>query len=357
MTDSDPEQLRRLLCDTVRRLVDEDGWEFRRGTGRAVVTGRDVEGARNGRLTIPLNAIVTPAARERATDLGITLVESEECCDADAMANRLAEQLGGSLPGLPLRELAFWCLRDGTDADRDGVANIVAAGADRVGLPPCAPPLGDAIAPLIDHTLLKPEATEQQVRALCAEAREFGFASVCVNPFWVNLVAELLRGGSVRVCTVVGFPLGASLTETKVAETLRAVGQGAHEIDMVINLGALKSGRDDVVRRDIEQVVKAAHPHALVKVILETALLDDDEIVRASALARDAGAEFVKTSTGFGPGGATAHDVALMRRTVGLGMGVKASGGIGTRAAAAEMIAAGATRIGASAGVRIVRGT
>lgn len=355
MTNHDPEQLRRLLCDSVRRLVDEDGWQLRRGKGRPVITAREVERAHDGRLPIPADAIVTPAARERATDLGVRLEVLEPTCEVDAVATRLAEQLGDAAPGGQLRDLAFWCWRDG-ELDASELADIVAAGADRVGLAPCAPPLGDAIAPLIDHTLLKPEASERQVRDLCAEAREFGFASVCINPYWVPLVSELLRGSAVRTCTVVGFPLGASMTATKSSETRLAVEQGATEIDMVINLGALRSGDDTTVRQDIAAVVQAAHPRALVKVILETALLEDDEIVRACSLARDAGAEFVKTSTGFGPGGATAHDVALMRRTVGLQMGVKASGGIGTRAAAAEMIAAGATRIGASAGVRIVRG-
>lgn len=213
-----------------------------------------------------------------------------------------------------------------------------------------------AIAARIDHTLLRPEASRDQIERLCREATEFGFASVCINPYWVPLAARLLAGTRVRVCTVIGFPLGATLTEVKAEETRRAVALGATEVDMVINLGALRSGDHEVVRRDIDAVVGAAYPRAIVKVILETALLEDDEIVRACELARDAGAAFVKTSTGFGPGGATAHHVALMRRTVGPAMGVKASGGIGTREAAEEMIAAGATRLGASAGVRIVSG-
>jgi len=245
---------------------------------------------------------------------------------------------------------------DGSGTDPTDVARIIDAGADRVGLTACAPPLDDAIAPLIDHTLLKPEATPEQARQLCAEALELGFASVCVNPCHVSLVADLLKGSSVRACTVVGFPLGATDSEVKAFEAKLAVGQGANEIDMVINIGALKSGRDDWVRSDIEGVVQAAGPGALVKVILESALLSDDEIVRACQLARTARANFVKTSTGFGPGGATAKDVALMRATVGRDMGVKASGGISTRADAAAMIAAGATRIGASAGVRIAAG-
>ena len=274
----------------------------------------------------------------------------------EAVADRLAAQLARDLAPGQLEQLACWCWNDGACADSDGVARLVDAGADRVGLNSCAPPLSDAIAPLIDHTLLKPEATEEQVRRLCHEAIEFGFASVCVNPYYVRLVADLLAGSGVRTCTVVGFPLGANLPEVKAYETELAVEQGAVEIDTVMNVGALKSGRDDWVLWDMRRVVEAAHPRALVKVILETALLEDDEVVRACELAREAGAEFVKTSTGFGPGGATTHHVALMRRTVGRSMGVKASGGIGSRKEAAEMIAAGATRIGASAGVRIVRG-
>ena len=273
-----------------------------------------------------------------------------------ALVDGLAAQLAADLSAAQIEELACWCWSEGSCADPKGVARIVDAGADRVGLTACAPPLDDAIVPLIDHTLLKPEATTEQVEHLCAEALEYGFASVCVNPCHVSLVADLLKGSAVRACTVVGFPLGATNSEVKAYETKLAVEQGAREIDMVINIGALKSGQDDRVRNDIEQVVQAAQPQALVKVILESALLSDREIVRACQLARAAGANFVKTSTGFGPGGATAEDVALMRATVGRGMGVKASGGISTRADAAAMIAAGATRIGASAGVRIAAG-
>ena len=177
-----------------------------------------------------------------------------------------------------------------------------------------------------------------------------------MNPYYVPLVADLLQDSQVRTCTVVGFPLGASMPEIKAEEARRAVEQGATEVDMVINIGALKSKRHDWVLWDIRQVVQAAHPKALVKVILETALLEQEEIVRACTLARDAGAEFVKTSTGFGPGGATAKDVQLMRRTVGREMGVKASGGIGSYRQAVAMVAAGATRIGCSASVAIVSG-
>ncbi|NKB90237.1 MAG: deoxyribose-phosphate aldolase [Acidobacteria bacterium] len=264
--------------------------------------------------------------------------------------------LRDTLSGSELSELAFWCLRDGTCAAPQDVARIVDAGADRVGLAICSPPFDDAITPLIDHTLLKPEATENQVRQLCGEAVEYGFASVCVNPWFVPLIAGLLAGSPVRACTVIGFPLGANHSKIKGQEAHLAASQGATELDMVINVGALKSGLYDLVRDDIRGVVEGGADQALVKVILETALLTPDEIERACELARDAGAAFVKTSTGFGPGGATADDVALMRRTVGRSMGVKASGGIGTREDAAAMIAAGATRIGASAGVRIAGG-
>ena len=212
------------------------------------------------------------------------------------------------------------------------------------------------IAKIIDHTLLKPEATRDQIVQLCREAREYGFAAVCVNPSYVKLAAELLRGSSVKVCSVVGFPLGATLPEVKAYEARRAIEEGAAEIDMVINIGALKSGDLELVKRDIASVVDVCHARgALCKVIIEAALLTDEEKVLACQLAKAAGADYVKTSTGFGPGGATVQDVALMRRTVGPEMGVKAAGGIRSYEAAKSMVEAGATRIGASAGVKIVR--
>ncbi len=212
------------------------------------------------------------------------------------------------------------------------------------------------IASYIDHTLLKPEATAAEIEKLCKEAREYHFAAVCVNPPFVKQCADLLRGSDVQVATVVGFPLGAHTSATKVFETEQACVDGATEIDMVINIGALKAKRDEVVRDDIRGVVQAAHrAGALVKVIIEAALLTDEEKIRASRLSQEAGADFVKTSTGFGPGGATAHDVALMRETVGPNIGVKAAGGVKDYAQAQEMIKAGATRIGASAGVKIVQ--
>ncbi len=212
------------------------------------------------------------------------------------------------------------------------------------------------IARLIDHTLLKPEATAQQIVHLCAEAREYRFASVCINPWYVRLAADLLSDvADVEVCTVVGFPLGATTPQVKAFEALQAIADGATEVDMVINVGALKSKRYDAVARDIRAVVQAAHgAGALVKVIIEAALLSDEEKIAACLLAKQAEADFVKTSTGFGPGGATVEDVALMRAVVGPEMGVKAAGGIRSYQAAQAMIAAGANRIGASAGVRIV---
>jgi len=215
-----------------------------------------------------------------------------------------------------------------------------------------------SIAATIDHTLLRPEATATDIRQVCAEARKYGFASVCVNPYWVPLVAGELAGSPVKVCTVVGFPLGASATAVKVQEAETAIRAGAKEIDMVLNIGELRGGNCDAVREDIQAVVQAAHKSgAIVKVILETALLDDSQKEIAATLAKLAGAEFVKTSTGFGPHGATVHDVALMRRVVGAEMGVKASGGIRTLEDLKSMTAAGATRVGASASVKIIEAT
>lgn len=235
---------------------------------------------------------------------------------------------------------------------------ILAAGAERLSASDTLTGIDQTIAASIDHTLLKPEATAGDVKKLCKEARQYNFASVCVNPYWVSLVAGELAGSPVKVCTVVGFPLGANPTAVKVFETENAVRCGAQEIDMVLNIGELRGGNYDAVREDIRAVVKAAHAGgAIVKVILETALLDDNQKTVGSALSKVAGAEFVKTSTGFGPGGATVHDVALMRQVVGGEMGVKASGGIRTLEDLKNMAAAGATRIGASASVKIVEAT
>jgi deoxyribose-phosphate aldolase len=211
------------------------------------------------------------------------------------------------------------------------------------------------IARLIDHTLLKPDAAREDVRALCGEALRYGFASVCVNASNVAQAAELVRGSAVRVCTVVGFPLGATLAEVKIYEAEEAIKLGAQEIDMVINIGALKSGQDEAVEMDMRGVVDACHRGgAISKVILECALLTNGEKARAARLARNAGAEFVKTSTGFGLGGATLEDVRLLRSVAGSTMGVKAAGGIRTLEDLRNMVEAGATRIGTSAGVKII---
>jgi deoxyribose-phosphate aldolase len=235
---------------------------------------------------------------------------------------------------------------------------IIAAGASRVSASERLTKIDPSIAALIDHTILKPDATRADVLKVCREAREYHFASVCVNPYWVPVVARELAGSGVKVCSVIGFPLGATTTDAKVAETAGALRNGAQEIDMVINVGALRSGDLDTVRNDIQQVVRVVHQAgAIVKVILETALLDDAQKTAASRLAKAAGADFVKTSTGFSSSGATAHDIALMRAAVGPEMGVKASGGIRTLQDVQAMTAAGATRIGASASVKIVEAT
>lgn len=235
------------------------------------------------------------------------------------------------------------------------VQGVVDAGAARLGMHG-ARGGGGLIAGLIDHTLLKADATAAEVEALCREAAENTFATVCVNPAWVALAARQLRGSGVGVCSVVGFPLGATTPDVKAYETRRAIVDGATEIDMVINVGALKSGDLRLVEQDIEGVAAACRAcGATSKVIIEAALLTDDEKVTACTLAKAAGADFVKTSTGFGPGGATVADVALMRRVVGADMGVKAAGGVRDLEQMQAMVAAGATRVGASAGVRIVR--
>ncbi|MBN2725451.1 MAG: deoxyribose-phosphate aldolase [Deltaproteobacteria bacterium] len=233
---------------------------------------------------------------------------------------------------------------------------MVSSGAGRVASA-VGTPVSLELAPYIDHTLLKPDATEAQIRTLCEEARQYSFASVCINPSWVSLAASMLKGSVVKVCTVIGFPLGATTSTSKAIETRDAIANGADEIDMVINVGALKSGNDALVKDDIEAVVAAAKGRAIVKVILETALLTREEKVKACLLSKMAGADFVKTSTGFVPGGATVEDIALMRETVGPDMGVKASGGIRDTKTANDMVAAGATRLGASASVAIVSGS
>jgi len=239
----------------------------------------------------------------------------------------------------------------------DKVRSVVANGADRVSYRGQGSEVPMDLAKYIDHTLLKPDATAADIDKLCTEAAEYGFASVCVNPAWVKRAAQNLRGTDVRVASVIGFPFGATLPEIKAMEARRVLRDGAREIDMVINIGALKSGQYDVVQDDIAKVSDACHEvGALNKVIIETTLLEDEEKVMASHLAQLAKADFVKTSTGYAGGGATVHDVLLMRETVGPKMGIKASGGVRNREDAKEMIAAGATRIGASAGIAIVTG-
>jgi len=291
-------------------------------------------------------------------------VESKlsELSDADLrrVADRISQMLGigagGGHTEHACTEACGFC-QSCAEINPELVRSFIELGADRIMHRGDGQAVPKDVARYIDHTLLRPDATFDQITKLCQEAREFGFASVCINPCYVRHAAGLLRGSSVKVCTVAGFPLGANASETKALEARRAIRDGATEIDMVINVGALKSGRDELVYRDIRAVVEACMDGgALCKVILETALLTDDEKTRACLAARRARADFVKTSTGFGPGGATAEDVALMSRAVsGTKMGVKAAGGIRNLKDAEQMIRAGATRIGASAGVRIVK--
>ncbi len=258
------------------------------------------------------------------------------------------------------------CCHDGVCTDqlcvvhnKEGVRNIISTGADRItaGVGVKTSGFDVSIARMIDHTLLKPEATRQQVEELCAEAKQYSFASVCINPSYVKLCARLLKDTSVKVCTVIGFPLGATSTEAKAFETERAIRDGAREVDMVINVGMLKSSEYDYVEKDIAAVTGTAHKlDAIAKVIIETGLLTDEEKVKACLLAKRARADFVKTSTGFAKGGATVGDIALMRRVVGPELGVKASGGVRTLEQAKALIESGADRIGASASVKIVTG-
>jgi deoxyribose-phosphate aldolase len=277
-----------------------------------------------------------------------------------AVTEEIVSYLGGpkgkGLAGLEIDDLVCpGC--DGKCAEKCAIKTrkVISAGADRISAGEAVCHVEGDIAHLIDHTLLKPEASRDDIRKLCQEAARFGFASVCVNPWYVPLAAELLRGTTVKVCTVAGFPLGATLPAVKAYETEQVIKLGAQEVDMVMNVGALKSGQDEVVEADIRGVVEACRRGGAVsKVILETALLTTEEKVRACLAAKAAGADFVKTSTGFGPAGATSADVALMRAVVGSEMGVKAAGGIRTFEDLEKMVCAGATRIGASASVRIL---
>jgi deoxyribose-phosphate aldolase len=244
-----------------------------------------------------------------------------------------------------------------TDIDPEAVKKIIDAGAGRIGYTPDGKSIPADIAQYIDHTILAPQATPDQITKLCEEAKTHKFAAVCVNPCYVKLCSQLLSGTQVKVCSVIGFPFGTSTTEIKAMETRRAIRDGAKEIDMVINVGALKGGDENYVLRDIRAVADACRDGgAISKVIIEAAMLTDDEKILACQLSKKAGANFVKTSTGYGPGGATVHDVALMSEAVkGTKMGVKAAGGIRSLADAQKMIMAGATRIGASAGVKITQ--
>ena len=282
----------------------------------------------------------------------------------DATLERIIEQITHQVLVLVQEdgaEAAAAARSEGAPLSRDNyvdrVRPVVNAGADRIASTLDVAPVDGSLSHMIDHTLLKPDATQDEIARLCYEARKHGFASVCINPANVKLCGELLKDSDVLICTVVGFPLGATSIESKVFEAQKAIRDGATEIDMVINVGALKSHDYQLVHRDIASVAHVCHGDgAILKVIIEAALLTDEEKVAGCQIAKVAGADFVKTSTGFGPGGATAEDVALMRRVVGPKIGVKAAGGIRTYADAQRMIAAGASRIGASASVTIVQG-
>jgi len=279
--------------------------------------------------------------------------------DAKAVEQSCGESNGAKVPGTGDSSLKEFDRSAPDDKEHNPLdiltpQDLSDIGVDRIGV--CHPTEKcSLIACMIDHTLLKPNATQEEIGKLCEEARKFCFASVCINPAYVPLSARLLKGSGVRVCTVIGFPLGSTTPTVKAIEARDAMANGADEIDMVINVGALKSGNDALVFDDIKAVRDATRGKVL-KVIIETAYLTNEEKVRACKLSKDAGADFVKTSTGFGPGGATAEDVALMRETVGKSMGVKASGGIRNADVAQAMIKAGATRLGASASINIVTG-
>ncbi|MBU1937843.1 deoxyribose-phosphate aldolase [bacterium] len=307
------------------------------------------------KMTIPTSQTPNKTANET---LPTELTDS----DFQKIAERIQSMLrasGTTWPDIAFRygECVVTC--DGKDlqAHPEAVQHLLSLGVCRITCGSGGESIPRDVARYIDHTLLKPDATEEQIRKLCAEAKEYGFATVCINPTYVPLAAKLLQDTPVKVCTVTGFPLGTHAPEIKAMETRRAIREGAKEIDMVINIGALKSGDDELVYRDIAAVVDACRDGgALCKVIIEAALLTDEEKVRACQASKRARADFVKTSTGFGPGGATAHDVALMAQTVkGTSMGVKAAGGIRSFADAQEMLKAGATRIGASASIEIIK--
>lgn len=313
-----------------------------------------------GRPT-PVAALASPQSSAPPASQKEIALESLSAEDIERVAERIRQMLAAAGAPLAAVEVCSCCgpACNGHCAHHnpETVRGLVGMGAGRIGYRAGGGVIPADLASFIDHTALKPETTPDEIRTLCDEARQHGFASVCINPCYVKLAARGLTGTNVRVCSVAGFPLGASAIETKALEARRAIREGASEIDMVINVGALKGRDDEYVYRDIRAVVEACEDGgAICKVIIEAALLTDDEKTRACVAAKRARADFVKTSTGFGPGGATAHDVALMSKIVaGSGMGVKAAGGIRSYADAQAMIAAGATRIGASAGVRIVK--
>ncbi len=282
----------------------------------------------------------------------------------DRVTREVMSALQGTTAAAPAAASAACALENGLSCEECGqcvtnrpdfIDGLISGGVCRLSTQLGIGPVEARIARMIDHTLLKPDATEEQITQLCREAATYCFASVCVNPIWVELCAKLLRRSGVKVCTVIGFPLGATTTSAKAYETRDTIGKGAGEVDMVINVGLIKSRQYSRVREDIRAVVRATRPNLLVKVILETCLLTDEEKVRACELSVAAGADFVKTSTGFSTGGATVEDIALMRRTVGPEIGIKASGGVRSFEDAEAMVKAGATRLGASAGLKIIQ--
>ena len=277
--------------------------------------------------------------------------------DIDSLIEQITDAIVARLNGDGVDQAGMCgCTSECFNRCPERMHRVIDAGAARIGLVLGETASAKDWASLIDHTLLKPEATDEDIKRLCEEAARYRFASVCVNPTWVKVAACSLRGSGIPVCTVIGFPLGATLADVKAYEARRAIFDGAQEVDMVINVGALKSGDDCLVEHDIRSVVEVAHEYqATCKVIIETALLTDDEKVRACLAAKKAGADFVKTSTGFSKSGATVADIALMRRTVGADLGVKASGGVKGLDDARKLVEAGATRIGASVGVKIAQ--
>jgi deoxyribose-phosphate aldolase len=326
---------------TPETLIPPTAWEEaeRRGIVFRIVTSREREAS--NRVACGAGEVASRLVAIDANPRGLKLEEHIRLV-TEQVQRFLAESRGASPAGSERNHI---CHQSDAEQFASGTPAAEDAGTERIV----------GIAGLIDHTLLKPEATHDEILRLCEEAAQFGFASVCVNPCYVSLAAESLRGTSVKVCTVVGFPLGATLPQVKIHEAEESIKLGAQEIDMVINIGALKSGQDDVLESDIRGVVEASHGGgAICKVILETALLTDEEKIRGSLACKKAGADFVKTSTGFSTAGATPEDVAQIRSVVGPEMGVKSAGGVRTLEDLKKMVRAGATRIGTSSGVKIM---